>query len=161
MSDRWFPQTLLLLGAAVTVVVAFQRLRIPSSLGYLLVGVLLGPHTAGPVIDVQLIRAPEEFGIVFLLFTISLSFSPPQIYASRHLVLGLGIRPGLLTTIIVGVLTWIAGLPAAAAFVVTAPIRRGERRLTPPLETRLEVGDVVVLFGAPDDPRRAERVLLG
>lgn len=48
-----------------------------------------------------------------------------------------------------------------AGGVVTALVRRGERRLTPPLETRLEVGDVVVLFGAPDDLRRAERVLLG
>ncbi|MDZ7621716.1 MAG: TrkA C-terminal domain-containing protein [Candidatus Competibacteraceae bacterium] len=48
-----------------------------------------------------------------------------------------------------------------AGVVVTALVRRRERRLTPPLETRLEAGDIVVLFGAPDDLRRAERVLLG
>ena len=45
MIDQFFPQALLLLGAGVAVVVAFQRLHIPSSLGYLLVGVLFGPHT--------------------------------------------------------------------------------------------------------------------
>lgn len=44
MIDQFFPQALLLLGAGVAVVVAFQRLHIPSSLGYLLVGVLFGPH---------------------------------------------------------------------------------------------------------------------
>jgi monovalent cation:H+ antiporter-2, CPA2 family len=120
MIDQFFPQTLLLLGVAVTVVVAFQRLRIPSSLGYLLVGIVLGPHTVGPVIDVQPIRALAEFGIVFLLFTIGLSFSLPQIHALRHLVLGLGTAQVLLTTLIVGFLAWLAGLPAAAAFVVGA-----------------------------------------
>ena len=66
MIDQFFPQALLLLGAGVAVVVAFQRLRIPSSLGYLLVGVLFGPHTPGPVIDAMPIRALAEFGIVFL-----------------------------------------------------------------------------------------------
>jgi CPA2 family monovalent cation:H+ antiporter-2 len=40
-------------------------------------------------------------------------------------------------------------------------VRRGQRQLTPSLETRLEAGDVVVLFGSPDDLQRAERVLFG
>lgn len=56
MIDQFFPQTLLLLGTVVTVIVVFQRLRIPSSLGYLLVGVLLGPHTIGPTLAVRPIR---------------------------------------------------------------------------------------------------------
>ena len=42
-------QILLLLGSAVAIVLVFQRLRVPSVLAYLLIGVLLGPHTAGPV----------------------------------------------------------------------------------------------------------------
>lgn len=40
-------QVLMLLGGAVLVVLVFQRLRIASSLAYLLIGLLLGPHTAG------------------------------------------------------------------------------------------------------------------
>lgn len=120
MIDQFFPQVLLLLGAAVAVVVAFHRLRIPSSLGYLLVGVLFGPFTPGPVIDAMPIRALAEFGIVFLLFTIGLNFSLPQIHALRHLVLGLGAAQVLLTTIAVGIVAWLIGLPVAAAFVVGA-----------------------------------------
>ena len=38
-------EVLVLLAAALAVVVAFQRLRLPSSLGYLLVGALVGPHS--------------------------------------------------------------------------------------------------------------------
>jgi monovalent cation:H+ antiporter-2, CPA2 family len=75
-------------GLCGVVVLLFQKLHIPSSLGYLLVGVLLGPHTAGPVVDAEPIQAIAEFGIVFLLFTIGLNFSLPQIHALRHLVLG-------------------------------------------------------------------------
>jgi monovalent cation:H+ antiporter-2, CPA2 family len=44
---------------------------------------------------------------------------------------------------------------------ITALVREGRRQVAPPRETRLEVGDVVLLFGLPDDLRRAERVLLG
>lgn len=113
-------QILLLLGTAVVVVLVFQRLRIPSSLAYLLIGVLLGPHTAGPVVDAQPLQALAEFGIVFLLFTIGLNFSLPQIHALRHMVLGLGTAQVALTTVVVGLLGWAAGLSPAAAFVVGA-----------------------------------------
>lgn len=113
-------QILLLLGVAVAIVVLFQRLRIPSSLGYLLVGVILGPHTIGPVVDVPQIEGLAEFGIVFLLFTIGLNFSLPQLHALRHQVLGLGTGQVVLTTIVVGIAAWLAGIPAAAAFVIGA-----------------------------------------
>ncbi len=118
--DQTFPHLLFLLGMAVTVVLIFQRLRIPSSLGYLLVGVILGGSTFAPELDPHPIQAFAEFGIVFLLFTIGLNFSLPQIYALRHLVLGLGTAQVVLTTAIVGVFAWLLGLPPAGAFVVGA-----------------------------------------
>lgn len=118
--DQVFAEVLLLLGVAVAVVLGFHRLRIPSSLGYLLVGVLLGPYTVGPVIDAQPLQAIAEFGIVFLLFTIGLSFSLPEIHALRHVVLGLGTAQVALTTLVVGLIAWAFGIPPAAAFVVGA-----------------------------------------
>ncbi|MGJ7458717.1 cation:proton antiporter domain-containing protein [Halomonas sp. RA08-2] len=120
MLEQALVQMLLLLGATVGVVLVFQRLRIPPSLGYLLVGVLLGSHTAGPVVADENIRVIAEFGIVFLLFTIGLSFSMPQIYALRHTILGLGTAQVALTTLVVGLLAWWLGLPGPAAFVVGA-----------------------------------------
>ena len=67
-------QIILLLGVAVATLVAFQRLSIPSSLGYLLVGLILGPHTVGPTVHVPEFRVLAEFGVVFLLFSIGLSY---------------------------------------------------------------------------------------
>jgi monovalent cation:H+ antiporter-2, CPA2 family len=115
-----FAQVLLLLGIAVSIVVLFNRLHIPSSLGYLLVGVLLGPFTGGLVVDIPQIPTIAEFGIVFLLFTIGLNFSLPQIYALRNQVLALGTGQVVLTTAVVGFAAWLAGLNPAAAFVIGA-----------------------------------------
>jgi len=113
-------QLLILLLAAVVVVAVFQRLRIPSTLGYLLVGVALGPYTPGPVIEGHQLRLIAEFGIVFLLFTIGLSYSLPQIRALRSQVFTLGTGQVVLTTAVVGLAAWYAGLPPVAAFVVGA-----------------------------------------
>ena len=113
-------QVLLLLTLAVTVVVAFQRLQIPTSLGYLLVGVIVGPHTAGPTVYISEFDALAEFGVVFLLFTIGLNFSLPQLHALRHQVLGLGTGQVALTTAVVAVALWLAGMPPAPAFVFGA-----------------------------------------
>jgi len=113
-------EILVLLGAAVAAVALFHRVGIPSSLGYLAVGALLGPHVTGLVSGAETIRFVAEFGIVFLLFTIGLNFSLPQIYALRHSVFVLGTGQVLLTTALVAVAGWALGLPAAAAFIVGA-----------------------------------------
>jgi len=113
-------EILLLLGVAVTVVAIFQKLRIPSSLGYLLAGLILGPHTIGPVVSMPELAALAEFGIVFLLFTIGLNFSLPQLHALRHQVLGLGTGQVAFTTALVGLIAWLSGLNPATAFVIGA-----------------------------------------
>ncbi|MBS3935358.1 MAG: cation:proton antiporter, partial [Sulfuritalea sp.] len=113
-------QIILLLAVAVTVMVAFQRLHIPSSLGYLLVGLILGPHTAGPTVHVPEFKALAEFGVVFLLFTIGLNYSLPQLHAMRHQILGLGTAQVALTTAIVTALLWLAGMNPVVAFVIGA-----------------------------------------
>ena len=113
-------QIILLLGVAVAIMVAFQRLHIPSSLGYLLVGLILGPHTVGPTVHVPEFKVLAEFGVVFLLFSIGLNYSLPQLHAMRHQILGLGTAQVALTTATVAVLLWLAGLDAVAAFVVGA-----------------------------------------
>jgi len=113
-------ELLALLAAAVAVVALFQRGGIPASLGYLAVGALLGPYVAGLISHTETIRLVAEFGIVFLLFTIGLNFSLPQIYALRHTVFWLGTGQVVLTTALVTLAGWALGLPLAAAFIVGA-----------------------------------------
>ena len=117
---EYLSQIILLLAVAITIVVTFQRLNIPTSLGYLLVGVILGPYTMGPAVSMPGLEVFAEFGIVFLLFTIGLNFSLPQLHALRHQVLGLGTGQVVFSTLLVGIIVWIIGLPVAAAFVIGA-----------------------------------------
>lgn len=111
---------LLLLGTTVAVIVAFQRMRVPTSLGYLLVGIVLGPHALGSNINLPDFTALAEFGVVFLLFAIGLNYSLPQLHALRHQVLGLGTAQVILTTAIVAVLVWLAGWSPVMALVIGA-----------------------------------------
>ncbi|MBF0256333.1 MAG: cation:proton antiporter [Gammaproteobacteria bacterium] len=113
-------QILLLLTVTIAVVVGFQRLHVPTSLGYLLVGVILGPYTVGPTVSVPEFEILGEFGVVFLLFTIGLNFSLPQLHALRHQVLGLGTGQVVFTTLLVSLILWLIGLPGPAAFVFGA-----------------------------------------
>jgi CPA2 family monovalent cation:H+ antiporter-2 len=61
--------------AAVTTVV-FQRLRQPVVLGYILAGLLVGPHVPVPLVaDSDTIHALSELGVILLIFTIGLEFT--------------------------------------------------------------------------------------
>ncbi len=81
---------LILLTCAVFAVALFRVLQLPAMLAYFLMGLLLGPHTFGLLPDTEANRELAEFGIVFLMFSIALEFSLPQLYAMRRTVLGLG-----------------------------------------------------------------------
>lgn len=120
MIDPVFREVLTLLGLSVVAIVAFHRLRVPTSLGYLLVGAVVGPNALGWVADADHNRVLAEFGIVFLLFTIGLSFAGPQIRAMRGMVFSLGVAQVGLTTLVVGGLAWVLGLPPLAALVAGA-----------------------------------------
>jgi CPA2 family monovalent cation:H+ antiporter-2 len=97
------PQTLqlilVLLGAAVVVVVICRLVRLPPILGYLLVGMIVGPHALAWVPDTADVRDLAGFGIVFLMFSIGLEFSLPQLKAMRRAVFGLGLAQVAITTI--------------------------------------------------------------
>jgi CPA2 family monovalent cation:H+ antiporter-2 len=88
--DSTLQFVLTLLAAAVVVVAICRSIRLPPLLGYLIVGIAVGPHALGWVPDSEAVAHLAEFGIVFLMFTIGLEFSLPRLIAMRGLVLGLG-----------------------------------------------------------------------
>lgn len=83
-------QILLLLAAAVGVVALARRAGLPAILGYLIVGVVLGPHALGLSDETEGTRLLAELGVVFLLFTLGLEFSWPRMVAMRREVFGVG-----------------------------------------------------------------------
>ncbi len=89
--------TLLYLLAAVLGVVACRSLRLPPMLGYLIAGVLIGPHALALAQNSEGVRHLGEFGVVFLMFVIGLEFSLPKLRAMRRHVFGLGLAQVLLT----------------------------------------------------------------
>jgi CPA2 family monovalent cation:H+ antiporter-2 len=81
---------LVLLTAAVLAVVACRFFALPPIIGYLAVGLALGPHALGLVPDSAQTHALAEFGVVFLMFSIGLEFSLPKLRVMRREVFGLG-----------------------------------------------------------------------
>jgi CPA2 family monovalent cation:H+ antiporter-2 len=94
--------TLVYLLAAVLGVVACRWLRLPAILGYLVVGVLIEPHTFGLAFgqDANGIKSLAEYGVVFLMFVIGLEFNLPRLHAMRRHVFGLGLAQVALTMLI-------------------------------------------------------------
>ncbi len=88
---------LLYLVAAVLGVVACRALKLPPMLGYLVVGVLIGPNALALAKDNAGVKYLAEFGVVFLMFVIGLEFNLPKLRSMRTLVFGLGFSQVLLT----------------------------------------------------------------
>jgi monovalent cation:H+ antiporter-2, CPA2 family len=99
------PVALILLGSVVAVVVLFRRLSMPAILGYLLVGAVIGPGALGIVSATEEQRYLAEFGVVFLMFSVGLEFSLPQLMAMRRTVFGFG---GLQVAIVLAVAAMVA-----------------------------------------------------
>ncbi len=91
-------QILILLAASVCVVAAVRKLALPAILGYLVVGMLLGPHALALAAGNETTQLLADFGVVFLVFTLGLEFSLPRLVAMRWEVLGVGGAQVVVTT---------------------------------------------------------------
>lgn len=98
--------TLLLVVSAVIAYICF-RLGLVPIIGFLIAGVLIGPHALGLVHDAELIDAAAELGVIFLLFTIGIEFSLEQLARIRRLIF---IGGGVQVLVTVGVITGLLAL---------------------------------------------------
>src|SRR6202142_1337269 len=112
-------QILILLTASVCVVAAVRKLALPAILGYLAVGMLLGPHALALAADNETTQLLADFGVVFLVFTLGLEFSLPRLVAMRWEVLGVGGAQVLITTGVVagGAIAVFDVAPAVAVVI--------------------------------------------
>lgn len=106
---------LVILGAAGIVIPVFARFRITPVIGFILVGLLVGPYGLGrhvaqapwlafiTISDAQALTPFAEFGIILLLFSVGLELSFDRLWAMRKQVLGLGAAELLLAALVLGV----------------------------------------------------------
>ena len=112
------PVTLILLASAVAVVALFRSLHLPAILGYLIVGVVIGPHALAFVAASEDQRYLAEFGVVFLMFSVGLEFSLPQLLSMRRTVFGLGGAQVGTVVLLGAVAAAIAGQPWRTGLIV-------------------------------------------
>ncbi len=93
--------TLLYLLAAVLGVVACRMLKLPPVLGYLVVGIAIGPNALALAQNSAGVQHLGEFGVVFLMFVIGLEFNLHKLRAMRRHVFGLGLSQVVLTMALV------------------------------------------------------------
>lgn len=117
MTDPLQP-VLILLAIAVLAVVVFRLLRLPPMLGYLLAGVIIGPHALGWIPETDETRHLAEFGVVFLMFSIGLEFSLPKLVTMKRIVFGFGATQVIISIILVMAVTWVLGLDWRVGFVL-------------------------------------------
>lgn len=144
----------LVLAAALIGGLLAQLLRLPVIVGYLVAGVLVGPHTPGPVTDVEQARTAADLGVALLMFTLGIQLSFRQLAPVRRIALygapiqillsiGLGalISPllgiGMGAGVFVG--ATLAHSSTAVAFKVLSPRGKMDQ-----LEGRISVGMSVI-----------------
>jgi len=118
MTNVTLTQVALFLAAAVVAAPLAKLLRIGNVLGYLLVGVLIGPFGIGfvySVYEVTSILHFAEFGVVLLLFLIGLELRPRRLWAMRAAIFGVGGAQVAVTTAVLALVAVAAGLAWQAA----------------------------------------------
>ena len=79
-----------LLGIALIVVLLAKRSGLPAVIGYLLAGILIGPHVSGLIENTTVVVEIAEYGVAMLLFLIGLELEPSRLWVLRRSVFGLG-----------------------------------------------------------------------
>ncbi|HUQ09785.1 MAG TPA: cation:proton antiporter [Steroidobacteraceae bacterium] len=118
MAESPLALVIVLLAASVFVVTLARRLGLPSILGYVTVGLILGPHATGVFPESEITHLLSELGVVFLLFTLGLEFSWPRMVALRREVFGLGALQVFGTTAAVALIARIFDLAWAQCIVL-------------------------------------------
>jgi monovalent cation:H+ antiporter-2, CPA2 family len=126
----WLKDTLVFLAAAGLVVPLFHRARIGAVLGFLCVGIAVGPYGFGrlaadfpwlrylTIEDRARVEPFAELGVLFLLFLIGLELSLARLWSLRRYVIGIGAVQFLLSALVLRVGMWAMGVSTSNAIVL-------------------------------------------
>lgn len=128
LDSTGFSDALVILGAAGLVIPAFARARITPVIGFILVGILVGPFGLGAYVnqlpwlyyvsitDPAAIGPFAELGIILLLFSIGLELSFRRLWAMRRRVIGFGAAELFVSGLLIAGALYLVGQSAEAAF---------------------------------------------
>jgi len=115
-----FANLLIILASSLVMIALFRRLRLPPVLGYLCVGLMVGPKAFDWINESEHLPDLAELGVVFLLFSLGLEFSLSKMIALRKVVFRLGSQQVLITTFLLGGVLMLLGMPATPALLMGA-----------------------------------------
>ena len=121
MNDEIFLQVFAILGTIILIPL-IEKLKVNAVIGYLLIGLLVGPNGIGVIDDLEGALALAEIGIVFLLFTLGLELSLDRLKSMRLEIFGIGAMQVGLSTLAIGSIAWLLGLPAGTALIIGAAL---------------------------------------
>ncbi|WP_095131934.1 monovalent cation:proton antiporter-2 (CPA2) family protein [Pseudomonas sp. Irchel s3h14] len=115
-----FANLLIILASSLVVIALFQRLRLPPVLGYLCVGLIVGPTAFNWVNESEELPDLAELGVVFLLFSLGLEFSLSKMLVLRRVVFGLGSLQVLCSGMLLSGLLMLLGVSITPALLLGA-----------------------------------------
>ncbi|OOV87031.1 monovalent cation:proton antiporter family protein [Oceanospirillum linum] len=119
----YFNQVMIILGGSVISTALLRRLRLPPVLGYLAVGLLIGPYAFQLIPNPDDLSFLSEFGLVFLLFSLGLEFSLGKMNALRKTVFGLGSSQVILCSFFFwSVLHFMLGFSSETSLIVAGAL---------------------------------------
>jgi len=122
--------TIILLTGALITATLFRRFNLPPILGYLLVGVIVGPFGIGLIADTEASSELAEYGVVFLMFTIGLEFSLNKLISMKRIVLGLGGLQVLITTSVALAVALLLGATVKGGIIIGAVVAMSSTAIT-------------------------------
>ncbi len=120
--NPFFPEFLIILTAATVVALVFESIRLPVILGFLLAGVVIGPHGLRLLSDTERIYTFAEIGIMLLMLSIGLEFSFNRLKGLRTIAIFGGAAQIILSVLIATMIARLTGWTYYAGFVLGSVI---------------------------------------
>ena len=114
----YFRELLVFLLASVTIVPLLQKLKASPVLGYLAVGLVIGPHGLALIQESEGIETLAGLGVVFLLFMIGIKLSLERLITMRKYVFGLGTLQIVVTAGVIGTIAYFWGNSAEVSILL-------------------------------------------